>query len=44
MEEGDTLRTQLSALKKLTRYTPVNTTHLRRAIAASIIEAEDYRA
>ncbi len=43
MEEGDTLRTQLSALKKFTRYTPVNTTRLRRAIAARIIEAEDYR-
>ncbi|MBI2902268.1 MAG: acyl-CoA dehydrogenase family protein [Candidatus Methylomirabilis oxyfera] len=44
MEEGDTLRTQLSALKKLTRSTPMNTTRLRRAIAARIIEAEGYRA
>ncbi|HWQ68438.1 MAG TPA: acyl-CoA dehydrogenase family protein [Patescibacteria group bacterium] len=44
MEEGDTLWTQLSALKKLTRYTPVNTTHLRRAIAGRIIEAAEYRA
>ncbi len=44
MEEGDTLWTQLSALRKLTRYTPVNTTHLRRAIARRIIEAEEYRA
>jgi alkylation response protein AidB-like acyl-CoA dehydrogenase len=44
MEEGDTLWTQLSALKKLTRYTPSNTTRLRRAIARRIIEAEDYRA
>jgi hypothetical protein len=44
MEEGDTLRTQLSALKKFTRYTPINTTRLRRAIAARIIEAEAYRA
>ncbi|PTL36892.1 acyl-CoA dehydrogenase [Candidatus Methylomirabilis limnetica] len=43
MEEGDTLWTQLSALKKLTRYTPSNTTRLRRAIARRIIEAEDYR-
>jgi alkylation response protein AidB-like acyl-CoA dehydrogenase len=43
VEEGDTLRTQLSALKKLTRYTPLNTTHLRRAIAGRIIEAECYR-
>jgi alkylation response protein AidB-like acyl-CoA dehydrogenase len=44
MEEGDTLWTQLSALKKLTRYTPVNTTRLRRAIAKRIIDAEEYRA
>ena len=44
MEEGDTLRIQLSALKKLTRYTPINTTHLRRVIARRIIEAEGYRA
>ena len=44
MEEGDTLWTQLRALKKLTRYTPSNSTRLRRAIARRIIEAEDYRA
>jgi alkylation response protein AidB-like acyl-CoA dehydrogenase len=44
MEEGDTLRTQLGALKKFTRYTPINTTRLRRAIAARIIDAEAYRA
>jgi alkylation response protein AidB-like acyl-CoA dehydrogenase len=44
MEEGDALRTQLSALKKFTRYIPVNTTRLRRAIAERIIEAEGYRA
>jgi alkylation response protein AidB-like acyl-CoA dehydrogenase len=44
MEEGDTLWTQLSALKKLTRYIPSNSTRLRRAIARRIIEAEDYRA
>ncbi len=44
MEEGDILRTQLGALKKFTRYTPINTTRLRRAIAARIIEAEAYRA
>lgn len=44
IEEGDTLWTQLSALKKLTRYTPLNTTRLRRAIATRIIDAEEYRA
>ncbi len=44
MEEGDTLRTQLGALKKFTRSTPINTTRLRRAIAQRIIEAEGYGA
>jgi hypothetical protein len=44
MEEGDALWTQLAALKKLTRYTPCDTTHLRRTIAERIIDAEDYRA
>src|SRR3990172_2588704 len=44
MEEGDTLRTQLSALKKLTRSTPINTTRLTRTIPAKIIDAEGYRA
>ncbi len=40
--EGDTLRTQLSALKKLTRFTPVNTVALRRQIADYIIKAGKY--
>jgi len=40
--EGDTLRTQLSALKKLTRFTPVNTIALRREIADSVIKAGKY--
>ncbi|NJD67227.1 MAG: acyl-CoA dehydrogenase [Candidatus Methylomirabilota bacterium] len=44
MEEGDALWTQLSALKKLTRYIPINTTRLRRAIAQRMIDAEDYQA
>ncbi|MBZ0159162.1 acyl-CoA dehydrogenase family protein [Candidatus Methylomirabilis sp.] len=43
MEEGDALWTQLSALKKLTRYAPCNSTRLRRAIARRIIDAEGYR-
>ncbi len=30
ISEGDTLRTQLSALKKLTRFNPINTVSLRR--------------
>jgi len=44
MEEGDTLRTQLSVLRRLTRYTPVNLFALKRRIAARLIEAEKYLA
>jgi len=40
--EGDTLRTQLSALKKLSRFTPVNTIALRREIADHVIKAGKY--
>jgi hypothetical protein len=40
--EGDTLRTQLSALKKLTRFTPVNTVALRREIAEYVIKVGKY--
>ena len=40
--EGDVLRTQLSALKKLTRFTPVNTIALRRQIADSVIKMGKY--
>jgi alkylation response protein AidB-like acyl-CoA dehydrogenase len=40
--EGDTLRTQLSALKKLARFTPVNTIALRREIADSVIKIGRY--
>ena len=40
--EGDTLRTQLSALKKLTRFTPVNSIALRREIADSVIRIGRY--
>ena len=40
--EGDTLRTQLSALKKLTRFTPVNTIALRREIANAVIKMGRY--
>lgn len=42
METGDTLRTQLSILKKLTRKSPANTIGLKRQIAAKVIEAEKY--
>ncbi len=40
--EGDTLRTQLSALKNLTRFTPVNTVALRREIADAVIKVGRY--
>jgi alkylation response protein AidB-like acyl-CoA dehydrogenase len=40
--EGDTLRTQLSALKKLTRFTPVNTVDLRREVSDSVIKIGKY--
>ncbi len=40
--EGDTLRTQLSALKKVTRFTPVNTIALRRQIADAVIKIGKY--
>lgn len=42
MFEGDMLKTQLSALKKLTRYNPVNTISLKRKIADKVFEAEKY--
>ncbi len=40
--EGDILRTQLSALKKLTRFTPLNTIALRRGIADAVIKMGKY--
>ncbi|RAL24376.1 acyl-CoA dehydrogenase family protein [Thermoflavimicrobium daqui] len=42
MEEGDTLRTQLSMLKKFTRLEPVNEVALKRTIAKRILEVEKY--
>ncbi|QOR66110.1 acyl-CoA dehydrogenase family protein [Cytobacillus suaedae] len=41
-ETGDTLRMMLSALRKFTRYTPINVIAKKREIAASIIDAERY--
>jgi len=40
--EGDTLRTQLSALKKLSRFTPVNTIALRQEIADFVTKMGRY--
>ncbi|KGX89762.1 acyl-CoA dehydrogenase family protein [Pontibacillus marinus] len=41
-EEGDTLRMMLSALRKLTRHTPINVITKKREIAATIIKEEKY--
>lgn len=40
--EGDNLRMMISALRKLTRSTPVNTIPLKRQAADRLIEAEKY--
>ena len=40
--EGDTLRTQLSALKKLARFYPINTVAMRRWIADKVIKMGRY--
>ncbi len=40
--EGDALTTPLAALKKLTRVTPLNSVSLKRAVAATMVEAERY--
>lgn len=42
MEEGDSLRMMLSALRKLTRVTPKNVIQKKREAAAGIFEAEKY--
>lgn len=42
METGDTLRTQLSMLRKLTRRNSINTIALKREIAERIVHAEKY--
>ncbi|MED2971156.1 MULTISPECIES: acyl-CoA dehydrogenase family protein [unclassified Fictibacillus] len=42
VEEGDTLRMMLSALRKLTRHTPINVIKKKREIAAVVLEEERY--
>ncbi|MCY7675574.1 acyl-CoA dehydrogenase family protein [Bacillus safensis] len=42
MEEGDSLRMSLSALRKLTRFTPINVIAKKREVAKRIFEAEIY--
>lgn len=42
IEDGDTLKTMLAALKRLSKHGPVNTIALRRNIAAAVIEKGGY--
>ncbi|WP_170008088.1 acyl-CoA dehydrogenase family protein [Bacillus fonticola] len=42
IEKGDTLRMMLSALRKLTRYTPINVVALKREAADVCIEANRF--
>ncbi len=42
IEEGDQLRMLTSALRKLTRFNPVNLVIKKRAIAAKVLEQEHY--
>jgi alkylation response protein AidB-like acyl-CoA dehydrogenase len=41
-EEGDMLRMMLSALKKLTRHTPINVIKKKREMAVQLLEEESY--
>lgn len=40
--EGDMLQKRLSGLKKLTRYTPINSVALREKIADVMLQARRY--
>ncbi|KYD30186.1 acyl-CoA dehydrogenase family protein [Geobacillus sp. FSL W8-0032] len=42
VEQGDTLRMMLAALRRLTRHTPINVIAKKRETAAALIEAERY--
>lgn len=42
IEHGDALRMMISALRKFTRYTPINVIAKKREIAATLIEAEGF--
>ncbi len=41
--EGDALRTQLAALRRLTKHTPTNTFVLRRSISDNVVEMGGYK-
>jgi alkylation response protein AidB-like acyl-CoA dehydrogenase len=42
VSEGDTLRTQLAALRRLLRWTPINTVKARQRIAEFLIDSNRY--
>ncbi|SDB94693.1 acyl-CoA dehydrogenase family protein [Shouchella lonarensis] len=42
MQEGDTLRTMMSMLRKLTRHQPINVVEKKREIAKGVIAAKKY--
>jgi hypothetical protein len=42
MADGDTLRTQLAALRRLMKITPVNTVAMRRQLADAVVSAGGY--
>jgi hypothetical protein len=42
MADGDTLRTQLAALRRLMKITPVNTVAMRRQLADAAVSAGGY--
>jgi len=42
VEQGDTLRMMLAALRRLTRHTPINVIAKKREAASALIEAEQY--
>ncbi|QPC47411.1 acyl-CoA dehydrogenase family protein [Mangrovibacillus cuniculi] len=42
VESGDTLRMMISALRKFTRFTPINVIGLKREASEGLIEAEKY--
>lgn len=42
VSEGDTLRTNLAALRRFTKFTPINTIELRRKVADVMLAANKY--
>jgi butyryl-CoA dehydrogenase len=42
VDEGDTLRTYLAALKRFTKRETLNTVALRREVAEAVVQSEAY--